>query len=180
VASLEAIVQEKSKPLRDYIERFNKEVVQVRGADETIKRYLIAKGLREDTDVKKVVRLDRPRTLNEFLASAKIYIAYKEELYADILNKSRKEEPAAESSKNPFHEKKREGKVTRQGKRPNGHFTEYTPLAMSREKILAEIAVANLERKGVDKTKYCRFHKCHGHITDDCIHLKDVIELLIQ
>jgi len=64
---------------------------------------------------------------------------------------------------------------------------------MSREKILIVIAVADLteagvkppkapsqERKGVDKTKYCRFHKCHGHVTDDCIHLKDAIELLIQ
>jgi len=64
---------------------------------------------------------------------------------------------------------------------------------MFREKIFAEIIVADLaesgvkppkapsqERKGVDKTKYCRFHKCHGHITDDCIHLKDAIQLLIQ
>jgi len=64
---------------------------------------------------------------------------------------------------------------------------------MSREKILAEIAVADLaeagvkplkapsqERKGVDKTKYCRFHKCHGYVTNDCLHLKDAIELLIQ
>jgi hypothetical protein len=64
---------------------------------------------------------------------------------------------------------------------------------MSREKILAEIVVADLteadvkppkassqETKGVDKTKYYRFHKCHGHTTDDCIHLKDAIELLIQ
>jgi hypothetical protein len=193
MASLEAIVQGKSEPLQDYIERFNKEVVQVRGADETTKRYLIAKGLREGTDVKKDVRLDHPRTLNEFLAIAKIYIAYDEELYADNLNKSRKEEPAAESSKKPFHEKKKEGKAACEGKRPNGHFTEYTPLAMSREKILAEIAVADLkeadvkppkassqERKGVDKTKYCRFHKCHGHTTDECVHLKDAIELLTQ
>jgi len=53
MASLEAIVQGKSKPLWNYIERFNKEVVQVRGTDETMKRYLIAKGLREGTDVKK-------------------------------------------------------------------------------------------------------------------------------
>jgi len=64
---------------------------------------------------------------------------------------------------------------------------------MSREKIFAEIAVADLseagvkppkassqERKGVDKTKYCRFHKCHRHVTDNYIHLKDAIELLIQ
>jgi hypothetical protein len=114
-------------------------------------------------------------------------------LYADSLNKVRKEEPAAESSKKPFHEKKKEGKAAWESKRPSGHFTEYTPLAMSREKILAEIVVADLaevgikppkapsqERKGIDKTKYCRFHKCHGHTTDDCIHLKDAIELLIQ
>jgi len=153
VASLEAIVQEKSEPLRDYIESFNKEADQVRGVDETMKRYLIAKGLREGTDVTKVVCLDRPRTLNEFLAIAKIYITYEEELYADSLNKSKKEEPATESSKKPFHEKKREGKVTREGKRPNGHFTEYTPLAMSREKILAEIAVADLIEAGVKPRK---------------------------
>jgi hypothetical protein len=143
--------------------------------------------------VKKAVCLDRPRTLNEFLAIAKIYIAYEEELYTDNLNKSRKEEPAAETSKRPFHKKKKEGKAARESKRHNSHFIEYTPLAMLREKILAEIAVADLneagikppkapsqERKGVDKIKYCRFHKCHGHTTDDCVHLKDAIELLIQ
>jgi len=47
---------------------------------------------------------------------AKIYIAYEEELYADSLNKSGKEEPIVESSKKPFQEKKREGKVTCEGK----------------------------------------------------------------
>jgi hypothetical protein len=130
VASLEAIVQGRSEPLRDYIERFNKEAVQVRGANEMMKLYLIAKGLREESDVKKDALLDRPRTLNEFLAIVKIYIAYEEALYTDNLNKVRKEEPAAESSKKPFHEKKKESKAARESKRPSGHFTEYTPLAI--------------------------------------------------
>ena len=102
VASLEAIVQGKSKPLRVYIERFNKETVQVRGAEDSMKQYLITKGLREGTYVKKVVRLDRPRTLNEFLAIAKIYITYEEQMYADSLNKPMKEEPTDESSRKPF------------------------------------------------------------------------------
>jgi len=89
--------------------------------------------------------------------------------------------------------KRRQGKATRESQGPTGRFTEYTPLAMSKEKIFVVIVVADLkeagvkppkgpsqEKKGVDKTKYCRFHKCHGHFTDDCIHLKDAIELLIQ
>ena len=52
VVSLEAIVQGKSKPLRDYIERFNKEVVQVRGAEDTMKQYLIP--LRSPKDSQRV------------------------------------------------------------------------------------------------------------------------------
>jgi len=103
VASLEAIMQGKREPLRDYIKRFNKEVLQVRGADESINKYLIAKGLRAGKNVKKVVQLDRPRTFNEFLAIAKTFIRYEEELYADSLNKNRKE-----------------GKPTREGKGPIG------------------------------------------------------------
>ena len=31
-----------------------------------------------------------------------------------------------------------------------------------------------------DMTKYCEFHRDHGHRTDDCIHLKNEIEFLIR
>jgi hypothetical protein len=77
--------------------------VQVRGADENMKQYLITRGLREGKNVKKVVRLDRPETYIKLLAIVKTYICYEEEVYADNLNKARKEEPVAESSRKPFH-----------------------------------------------------------------------------
>ncbi|XP_058741380.1 uncharacterized protein LOC131613752 [Vicia villosa] len=32
----------------------------------------------------------------------------------------------------------------------------------------------------MDKSKFCRFHKGHGHNTEDCIHLKDAIDILIK
>jgi hypothetical protein len=67
---------------------------------------------------------------------AKTYITYEKQLYVGIINKTRKEGPQV--SKNPFQERKKEGNP-REGKGPVRHFVEYTPLAVSREKILAEI-----------------------------------------
>ncbi|MCI91387.1 hypothetical protein A2U01_0112681, partial [Trifolium medium] len=32
----------------------------------------------------------------------------------------------------------------------------------------------------MDKNKYCRYHRSYGHVTEDCVHLKDAIEILIQ
>ena len=148
MAFLEATVQGRSEPLRDYIERFNKEAVQVQGADDNMKQYLITRGLREGTDAKKVVRLDHPETYNQLLAIVKTYIHYEEVVYAKRLSKARKEEPATEFSRKPFHEKKKEGKAPREGKGPGGRFTEYIPLSISREEIFAEISVAELKGWG--------------------------------
>jgi hypothetical protein len=43
--------------------------------------------------------------------------------------------------------------VARESKGPTGRFTEYTPLAMSREKIFVEMAVADLKEAGVKPPK---------------------------
>ncbi|GAU45174.1 hypothetical protein TSUD_178670 [Trifolium subterraneum] len=60
------------------------------------------------------------------------------------------------------------------------------------DKILSEISSAEFKSAGirfpkqlpakpnVDKKKFCRFHKSYGHVTEDCVHLKDAIEILIQ
>ena len=37
-----------------------------------------------------------------------------------------------------------------------------------------------LKAKGLDRRKYCRFHRGHGHNTEQCIQLKDEIEALIR
>ncbi|XP_058760032.1 uncharacterized protein LOC131633330 [Vicia villosa] len=75
---------------------------------------------------------------------------------------------------------------------PAGRFNDYTPLIASRERILAECKSTefknsnvrppkpNTTRLGTDMSKYCKYHKSHGHLTDECIHLKDAIETLIK
>jgi hypothetical protein len=59
VASLEAIVQKENEPLRSYLERFNKEVVQVATAGG-MKKYLIERGLRRVSDFAKAIGIELP------------------------------------------------------------------------------------------------------------------------
>ncbi|MCI51985.1 hypothetical protein A2U01_0073229, partial [Trifolium medium] len=66
------------------------------------------------------------------------------------------------------------------------------PLNAPRERILAEVSSADFKKAGirfpkqlpakanVDRGKYCRYHRSYGHVTEDCVHLKDAIEILIQ
>ena len=80
----------------------------------------------------------------------------------------------------------------REQRGPSGHFTEYTPLTASRERILAECSNTYFKdgsvkrprpapaKPGVDMSKYCQYHRSHGHLTEDCVHLKDAIETLIK
>lgn len=64
----------------------------------------------------------------------------------------------------------------------------FTPLVMPIDKILVQIKddpslkwlkPLSLFLKGGDHKKYCRFHKDHGHYTDECHDLKEQIEELI-
>jgi len=67
-------------------------------------------------------------------------------------------------------------------------FTRYAPLTVARSCILDEALQADLippPRKtttppNVDMTKYCRYHRNHGHTTEECKALQDEIEELVR
>ncbi|MCI07470.1 hypothetical protein A2U01_0028539, partial [Trifolium medium] len=58
--------------------------------------------------------------------------------------------------------------------------------------ILAEVSSADFKKAvirfpkqlpvkaNMHRTKYCRYHRSYGHVTEDCVHIKDAIEILIQ
>ncbi|KAL0367614.1 UNVERIFIED_CONTAM: hypothetical protein Sradi_3651500 [Sesamum radiatum] len=67
--------------------------------------------------------------------------------------------------------------------------SDYTPLKAPRAEILAVAERQGIVRrplrmredpKRMRSSKYCQFYKDHGRSTEDCFHLKDDIEQLIQ
>ncbi|XP_077232665.1 uncharacterized protein LOC143870036 [Tasmannia lanceolata] len=85
---------------------------------------------------------------------------------------------------------RREDKPPRRDKSPlpQKRDVNFTPLNTARKHILAAISEedfvkwpARMISKGNrrDPSKYCRFHKDHGHDTDDCWQLKEEIKQLI-
>ena len=65
---------------------------------------------------------------------------------------------------------------------PQSRYSGYTPLSVLREQLLMQIRDLDLLRKPKeirtapnqrDRSKYCRYHKDHGHNTNDCFDLKE-------
>ncbi|GAU32292.1 hypothetical protein TSUD_63090 [Trifolium subterraneum] len=194
VASLKEIVQGPEESLRSYIERFNKIFVEVQ-ATEKMKLYLLEEGLREGTKFQEAVGIVEVETLDAFFELAQRYIKWEEKQKASEVRRPRNFEvggPSSQREERRGDEKKREGGKVREAKPPKSQFTCHTPLNAPRDRILSEISSAEFKSAGirfpkqlpakpnVDKKKFCRFHKSHGHVTEDCVHLKDAIEILIQ
>ncbi|GAU48076.1 hypothetical protein TSUD_81360 [Trifolium subterraneum] len=194
VASLKAIVQGPEESLRNYIERFNKVSVEVESTDK-MKLYLLEEGLREGTKFQEAVGILEVQTLDAFFELAQRYIKYEDKQKASEVRRPKTFEvggPSSQREERRGDEKRREGGKVREAKPPKSQFTYHTPLNAPRDKILSEISNAEFKSAGirfpkqlpakpnVDKKKFCRFHKSYGHVTDDCVHLKDAIEILIQ
>jgi hypothetical protein len=68
---------EENEPLRSYLERFNKEAVQV-ATNDNMKKYLIERGLRRHSNFAKAIGIEPQATLEDLLHKAQAYIACEE------------------------------------------------------------------------------------------------------
>ncbi|GAU41925.1 hypothetical protein TSUD_25660 [Trifolium subterraneum] len=148
-ANLEAVRQGPNETLRSYIERFNKEVVQFDVTDD-MKKYLMRKNLRDGTKFKEMVAIEKPATWDEILYKAQTYMQFEEETMADTMRYFRTEDnhpPREQGNKN----RDRRGRdKSREPRGPPSQFTNYTPLLVPREIVLADLkdAIEILIRNG--------------------------------
>ncbi|GAU46144.1 hypothetical protein TSUD_401460 [Trifolium subterraneum] len=152
--------------------RFNKVSVEIE-ATEKMKLYILEEGLREGTKFQEAVGIVEVQTLDAFFESAQRYIKWEDKQKASEVRRPRNfevEGPSSQREERRGDEKKREGGKVREAKQPKSQFTYHTPLNAPRDMILSEISSAEFKSAGIS----------YGHVTDDCVHLKDAIEILIQ
>ncbi|CAJ2653396.1 unnamed protein product [Trifolium pratense] len=114
-AVLDAIFQGDNESLRSFIERFNKEAVQVETTDD-MKKYLLQRGLRPNSDFAKAVGIEKPRTFSDLLLKSQPYIQYEEQQAADAARYGRagNSQPPPRSNAEQFSR----GGGRRRGERP--------------------------------------------------------------
>ena len=114
-AALEVIIQRSDETLREYINRFNREAIQVLCADH-MKRYLLERGFLMGTEFRKIVGIEPPRSFNALLKKARPYMDYEEKVTTNNARDSWNREPTNVSRHNDTgaslrtREKKREEK----------------------------------------------------------------------
>nr|XP_023900975.1 uncharacterized protein LOC112012832 [Quercus suber] len=182
--------QQEGESLGDYVKRFNKAVLEIDEADDQVIMTTFQAGL-NNPDLIFSLGKTPPTSMTDLLFKAQKYMNGEDTLMAKgLMGKQKKDET------NESHGKKRDRKDlysdSKAGKsNPDAprKRTNFTSLVMPADKILMQIKdelglkwpkpLSTSSRKR-DPKKYCRFHKDHGHYTDECRDLKEQIKELIQ
>ncbi|KAK0584403.1 hypothetical protein LWI29_012726 [Acer saccharum] len=171
LAHLSNLKQEHNESIKKYLARFGKEVAQIEDASDVAVIAAFTNGLQSGR-LSFDLRRDRPKTYEEMMEIAGDYALAEEEEKDEKGQKGYSRESRGNTRANKFR----------------GRYNHYTPLTGDQEEILSVVEdkglakyprqqSANARR---DTTKYCRFHKDHGHETSKCFQLRDHIESLIR
>jgi hypothetical protein len=83
------ISQRKEESLRDYIERFTRETIEVKGTNDKLKCYIFEKGLRSDIKFKEKLHIKEQQDMHDLLSHAQNYINYEETLQGEKAEKAK-------------------------------------------------------------------------------------------
>jgi len=178
--SLLGIRKEQGEPLRAFIDRFSKAALRTPHLNQEMILQCMALTLQPGPFANNVY-LHPPASMHELKLRAADYVHMEEmqTLHTKFYN------DYAATTANPTPQPPRPDARPREPRQ--SRFTRYAPLTVARSRILDEALQADLippPRKTTtplhaDMTKYCRYHRNHGHTTEECKALQDKIEELV-
>ncbi|CAA0833865.1 Unknown protein, partial [Striga hermonthica] len=187
--SIANIVQGEDESLKDYIARFNDRVQNMEQCHPEALLISAQAGLKPKTLFKWSLCQNKPTTYQEFLVRAQNYIMAEESSSIPVLdiapNKGKaKDEKSGKSSKS-FAEiralrrqKAEELKENYQGVFSVGAAAVYEEIKT--KGLLPDPKPIFTDKDKVDKSRYCTYHKAHGHNTDQCRNLISALLKLIE
>ena len=176
--------------MRDYVKRFNKAVLDI---DETEDQVIMTTFQARLNNLDLIFSLGKtlPTSMTDLLFKAEKYMNGEDALTAKgLIGKQKKEETGECHGRKKDHKDSylevKAGKSSPDAPKKKMNFTS---LVMPVDKILMQIKdepglkwpkLLSTSSRKRDPKKYCRFHKDHGHYTDEYRDLKEQIEELIQ
>ena len=186
------IKQGEKETLRSYVTHFTREILEVDKADDKVQLITFKAGLKSREFVVSLAK-NPLKMMAEILLKAQKYmnaedaLAVIEGVEKPKEKKKEKEDDRRGRKRDRADRQNVEGNRRRDDKNPRP--MKFTPLVMPIDQILTEIKDEQYLKwprpihslpSVRDKRKYCRFHKGHGHYTEDCRDLKEQIEELIR
>ncbi|KAL2246159.1 UNVERIFIED_CONTAM: hypothetical protein Sindi_2884100 [Sesamum indicum] len=179
-AYLFTVRQREGETLRDFMQKFVDAVHEVPHVNQELLASIVQQNLQPGR-FKESIAGKPPSTMEDLIVRSQKYIRVEESNAMDpSFNNKRK---GRKEEKEP--KKKEERKHV-----PPAGFACYTPLNAPRGEILVVVERQGLinqwpkkmkdNPKRFKSDKYCRFHRDRGHTTEECHHLKNEIEKLIQ
>ncbi|XP_075655052.1 uncharacterized protein LOC142625249 [Castanea sativa] len=169
------IKQGEKETLRSYVKRFTRETLEVDDADNKVQLTTFKARLKSREFVVSLAK-NPPKTMAEMLLKAQKYINAKDALAA-IVDEGK---PGKEGRKEDERKGQKRERSGRRGSDGDKRKDERTLRTIKDEHVLKWPRPLHSSPNVRDKNKYCRFHKDHGHYTEDCRDLKEQIEELIQ
>ncbi|KAL0416104.1 UNVERIFIED_CONTAM: hypothetical protein Slati_3442300 [Sesamum latifolium] len=179
-----AVRQKDNEPLKEYLQRFNAAALEVPSATQEVKASAFSQGL-SDGDFFKSLAKKPVSKFDALLARAAKYINMED---AQVSKKESRGEKRKEIKEEIPSKKPR---IDTRDKKPPFQRVNvvYTPLtvpitqafmAVDEKGLLTRPRSWRDTPKRPKSNKFCRFHNDYGHTTDECRHLKNEIERLIQ
>ncbi|XP_075664981.1 uncharacterized protein LOC142634565 [Castanea sativa] len=185
------IRQGEKETLWSYVKCFTRETLEVDDADDKVQLTTFKARLKSRKFMVSLAK-NPPKMMAEMLVKAQKYMNAKDALAAIMdEEKSRKEGRKEDDCRGPKRELlgRRNSDSDKQKDEKTPQTVKFTHVIMSIDKILTQIKDEHYLKwprplhsspNVRDKKKYCRFHKNHGHYTEDCRDLKEPMEEFIR
>ncbi|XP_052172137.1 uncharacterized protein LOC127788055 [Diospyros lotus] len=182
-----SLKQNQGESLKNFVSRFNMEALSIENFDHSVAMIAFQNALRPGPFAQSLAKTPQ-LTFMDILGWATKYINVEE-----VMQTKRIEHTEKKEKKKKRHPKEHKSKGRREDRKEKHHpwweSTSFSPLNASRVEILATIEDKDYLKKPRsmktpsnkrNQNKYCRFHRDHGHDTEECHQLKEEIQELIN